>query len=312
MFQEEQPDRSKLKDNRVHACLYFIKATSKGLSPLDVECLKHISSRVNLIPVISKADTLTTIELKEVKKAVREIVEAQDIKICEFIEDEDVKKTILKQFPFSVIGSESFVINDEDGSSIRGRKYKWGIAQVENEKHCDFIKLRDVLMAKNMVDLISSTESYYESCREKLTRTRIKEAKDKLSDDESIKYLNYDDPDKNGLENNKILAKCNKLFVDELVIEWSPSFIQKQLAQKKLFSYIVSQEEKKFKQWKKALFQKQAAFNQEIEELHGEIKDLNMTIELLRYNHDEEYEEERRDETDIEVTKHSINLDQDD
>ncbi|CCH45506.1 Septin-14 [Wickerhamomyces ciferrii] len=283
MFQEEQPNRTKLKDNRVHACLYFIKPTSKGLSPLDIEALKHISNRVNLIPIISKADSLTHNELKELKKTIKEIVEVQNIKICEFIEDEEVKKDILKNIPYSIIGSESVVINEDNNTTIRGRKYKWGIAEVENEKHCDFIKLRDTLMAKNMVDLISSTESYYESCRNKLAKTRIKQARDTLEDNESIKHLNFDDPDKNGLQNQKILSKFNKPFVDELVIEWSPIFIQQQLTQKKKFTQIVQFEEKKFKDWKKALFAKQSTFNGEIEEIHQQIKSLNNSITLLKH-----------------------------
>lgn len=315
MFQEEQPYRKELVDKRVHACLYFIKPTSKGMTPLDVESIKHISTRVNLIPVISKVDTLTLTELNDVRKAIRETFDAQNIQICEFLEDEGVRKTILKQFPYSIIGSESFVVNEEDGTSIRGRKYKWGIAQVENEKHCDFIKLRDLLMTNNMVDLISSTESYYEGCRTRLTKTRIKEAKENLSEDQSIKDLDYDDPDKNGLNNFKILSRFNKPYVDALVIEWSPIFLQRQLVQKKIFADVVQLEEKKFKQWKKALFLKQTAFNDEIEDLHGQIRALNMTIELLRSTKsnkkhaNEENSDEKDNISDIEVSKHSINVD---
>lgn len=309
MFQEEQPDRSKLKDNRVHACLYFIKPTSKGLSPLDIEALKHISNRVNLIPVISKADSLTTQELKELKKSVTDIFETQEIKFCEFIEDPEVKKTILKQIPFSIIGSESYAINDSDGTSIRGRKYKWGIAEVENSSHCDFVKLRDVLMAENMVDLISSTESYYESCRTKLAKTRIKHAKDTVDADDSIKDLNFDDPDKNGLENYKILSKYAKNFVNDLVIEWSPVFIQKQLSQKKRFTEIVQYEERKFKDWKKALFAKQAAFNEEIEGLHGSIKALSTSIALLKTIDTDSHDQNDQKEVEeaLEATKNSLN-----
>lgn len=282
MLQEEQPNRTQLKDNRVHACLFFINPTSKGLSPMEINALKHISSRVNLIPIIAKADSLTTTELKEVKKAIKEVMEVQEIKVCEFIEDEDVKKTVLRQIPYSVIGSESFVIDDKTGSSILGRKYKWGIAEVENEKHCDFIKLRDLLMAKHMADLISSTESYFESCRNKLTKTRIKLAKDGLENDDPLKELNFDEPEKNGIQNYKILSKYGREFVKELVVEWSPIFIQEQLNQKKIFTDVVQQEEKKFKEWKKALFNKQTSFNGEIEDLHIVIKNLNMSINQLK------------------------------
>lgn len=41
------------------------------LSPLDVEVMKRLGSRVNLIPVIAKADTLTPSDLAKFKQNVR-------------------------------------------------------------------------------------------------------------------------------------------------------------------------------------------------------------------------------------------------
>jgi septin family protein len=37
------------------------------LKPLDIEVMKHLGSRVNLIPVIAKADTLTPRDLAQYK-----------------------------------------------------------------------------------------------------------------------------------------------------------------------------------------------------------------------------------------------------
>lgn len=42
-----------------------------SLSPLDIEVMKRLGSRVNLIPVIAKADTLTPNDLAAFKKRVR-------------------------------------------------------------------------------------------------------------------------------------------------------------------------------------------------------------------------------------------------
>lgn len=42
----------------------------KSLSPLDVECMKRLGTRVNLIPVIAKADTLTPADLAKFKQNV--------------------------------------------------------------------------------------------------------------------------------------------------------------------------------------------------------------------------------------------------
>lgn len=57
MLQEQQPRRTDKIDMRVHACLYFIRPTGHTLKPLDIEVMKRLSSRVNLIPVVAKAET---------------------------------------------------------------------------------------------------------------------------------------------------------------------------------------------------------------------------------------------------------------
>jgi cell division control protein 12 len=86
MRQEQQPQRRDKQDLRVHACLYFIKPTGHtwvasgdsqkrladltSLKPLDIEVMKRLGSRVNLIPVIAKADTMTPDDLATFKQIV--------------------------------------------------------------------------------------------------------------------------------------------------------------------------------------------------------------------------------------------------
>lgn len=41
-----------------------------SLTPLDIEVMKRLGSRVNLIPVIAKADTLTPSNLEKFKQNV--------------------------------------------------------------------------------------------------------------------------------------------------------------------------------------------------------------------------------------------------
>jgi cell division control protein 12 len=70
MLQEQQPRRLDKIDLRVHACLYFIRPTGHTLKPLDIEVMKRLCSRVNLIPVIAKADTLSPADLARFKQRV--------------------------------------------------------------------------------------------------------------------------------------------------------------------------------------------------------------------------------------------------
>ena len=63
--------RFDIADRRVHACLYFIAPTGHGLKPLDVEVMKKIHKKVNIIPVIGKADSCTVKEVNMFKTKVR-------------------------------------------------------------------------------------------------------------------------------------------------------------------------------------------------------------------------------------------------
>ena len=76
MLQEQQPRRSDKIDLRVHACLYFIRPTGHTLKPLDIEVMKRLSSRVNLIPVVAKADTLSPTDLAKFKHRVYSCVDS--------------------------------------------------------------------------------------------------------------------------------------------------------------------------------------------------------------------------------------------
>ncbi|KAI7691573.1 cdc12 like protein, partial [Hortaea werneckii] len=151
MLQEQQPKRTEKIDLRVHACLYFIRPTGHTLKPLDIEVMKRLCTRVNLIPVVAKADTLSPHDLARFKHRIRAVIEAQGIKIYQPPLEEDDEaglqhaRSLISAMPFSVIGSERDV-GTHDGRTVKGRQYAWGVAEVENEEHCDFKKLRAILI----------------------------------------------------------------------------------------------------------------------------------------------------------------------
>lgn len=67
---ESRVHRKALSDNRVHTCLYFIAPSGHGLKPLDVEFMQRLCDKVNIIPIIAKADTMTPEEVQLFKKQV--------------------------------------------------------------------------------------------------------------------------------------------------------------------------------------------------------------------------------------------------
>ena len=72
VFAEEQRIRRnpKFEEHRVHALLYFIEPTTLGLKQFDVEFIQRLAPRVNIIPIIAKADGLTVAERKKFKEIV--------------------------------------------------------------------------------------------------------------------------------------------------------------------------------------------------------------------------------------------------
>ena len=60
----------KTKTNSLTVNGVFLSIVVLRLQPIDVACMKQLHSRVNIVPVIGKADTLTQKELRELKKKV--------------------------------------------------------------------------------------------------------------------------------------------------------------------------------------------------------------------------------------------------
>jgi cell division control protein 12 len=124
------------------------------LKPLDIEIMKRLGTRVNLIPVVAKADTLTQNDLFVFKQRVcfaftqviyvgtntslvvqvREVIAAQGIRIYQppiEADDEataDHGRILLDAIPFSIIGSTEDV-RTHDGRVVKGREYLWGVAE---------------------------------------------------------------------------------------------------------------------------------------------------------------------------------------
>ncbi|GAA5911794.1 hypothetical protein JCM5296_005372 [Sporobolomyces johnsonii] len=171
----------RFRDNRVHALLYFITPTGHALRELDIELMRRLSPRVNVIPVIGKADTLTPSELAAFKRRVMEDIEYYNIPVYNFPYDveEDDEETIQDNselralMPFAIVGSEEEI--EVNGEPIRARRYPWGIVEVDNPQHSDFGRLRTALLSTHLTDLKEITHDFlYETYRsEKLSRSVV-------------------------------------------------------------------------------------------------------------------------------------------
>ncbi|BGP53121.1 hypothetical protein JCM8202_004204 [Rhodotorula sphaerocarpa] len=250
MRQEQQPQRGEKHDMRVHACLYFVRPTGHSLKPLDVEIMKRLGTRVNLIPVIAKADTLTPQDLAAFKRNIREVIQAQGIRVYSPpVETDDEQaaehaRVLAAAMPFSIIGSTSEIAT-ADGRTVKGRQYLWGVAEVENEDHCDFKKLRSLLVRTHMLDLIQTTEEgHYENYRQAQMETR-----------------KFGEPKVKKVENAK--------------------FKEEEEALRKRFTEQVKMEEARFRQWEQHLIAERDRLNKDLEQAHGQIKSLEVELDHL-------------------------------
>ncbi|XP_072945266.1 septin-2 [Epargyreus clarus] len=155
-------------DSRLHVCLYFICPTGHGLKSIDLVCMKKLDTKVNIIPIIAKADTISKTELQKFKSKIMQELQANGVEIYQFpVDDESVSEvntSMNNHIPFAVVGSTDFV--KIGNKTVRARQYPWGTVQVENESHCDFVKLREMLIRTNMEDMREKTHArHYELYR---------------------------------------------------------------------------------------------------------------------------------------------------
>ncbi|KAF2821249.1 Septin [Ophiobolus disseminans] len=180
---ENKVNRMNVVDNRIHAVVYFIQPTGHSLKPMDIEVMKRLHTKVNLIPVIAKADTVTDDDLDNYKKRILADIAYHKIQIFEGpryeLDDEETiaeNQEIMSKVPFAVVGSNA-EITTPDGRKVRGRQLPWGVVEVDNEEHCDFVKLRQMLIRTHMEELKENTNNVlYENYRsEKLTSMGIQQ-----------------------------------------------------------------------------------------------------------------------------------------
>jgi len=181
---ESGVNRRNLVDSRVHCCLYFISPYGHGLKPLDLEFMRRLQFKVNLIPVLAKADCLTKTEVRKKKERIMKELSQWEIEMyqfpdCESDEDEDFKdqnEKLKSSIPFALVGASNIL--EINGKKIRGRQYPWGVVDIENPDHSDFILLKRFLIQTHMQDLKDVThdvhyENYRISCLSELKAAGI-------------------------------------------------------------------------------------------------------------------------------------------
>ncbi|CAO1625046.1 unnamed protein product [Parajaminaea phylloscopi] len=264
--QENRVNRAKLTDNRVHACLYFVQPSGHALRPIDIEFMRRLHQKVNLIPVIAKSDTMTDEEIALFKKRILDDIAHHNIEIfyAPIYDNEDDEtlaenEEIVRKIPFAVVGSDQEV-DTADGRRVRGRAYPWGVIEVDNEEHCDFVKLRQMLIRSHMEELKEHTHNVlYEKYRsEKLAALGV------TQDHSVFKEVNpaAKMAEERALHDAKLAKMENEM--------------------KLVFQQKVAEKEAKLKQSEAELYSRHADMRRQLDQQKGELEDKKRRLESGR------------------------------
>jgi septin 7 len=150
--------------------------------------MKQLHEKTNIVPIIAKADTFTPEEVVKFKKVILQDINDNGIKIYQFPdaqvdeEDDAANQKLKESIPFAVVGSNTVL--EVNSKKIRGRQYPWGVAEVENEEHCDFTTLRNMIIRTHMQDLKDVTNNvHYENyrCSKLATVSSVTGSSDKVA-----------------------------------------------------------------------------------------------------------------------------------
>jgi len=134
-------------DSLVTCCLYFI--APHRLKDNDIEFMKEISKLLPIVPVIAKADTMTSQETTDFRKEVSEKMRQAAIQLYDFEHDARIAdKPDLP--PFTLITDRS----------MKERIYAWGTCEMNNAAHSDFTLLKDLVIKEHLEVVYAYTHTH--------------------------------------------------------------------------------------------------------------------------------------------------------
>ena len=93
--------------------------------------MKKLDTKVNIIPIIAKADTINKTELSKFKSKIMSELVNNGVQIYQFPTEDDTVAPTNKEMngvlPFAVVGSNDFV--KVGNKMVRARQYPWGVVQ---------------------------------------------------------------------------------------------------------------------------------------------------------------------------------------
>ncbi|TRY73053.1 hypothetical protein TCAL_11749 [Tigriopus californicus] len=201
-------------DSRIHVCLYFVTPNGHGLKSIDLVCMKKLDTKVNIIPIIAKADTVNKQELSKFKAKIMSELLNNGVQIYQFPENDDTiastNKSMNSQLPFAVVGSTEFVKVGQ--KTMRARQYPWGVMGfTDSEKPSSFAE-QYTLRRENHLTSLQAKE---DEMRQKFVM-RVKEKESELKEAERELHSKFDDMKINVSEEKKRVEDQRRILEDNI------------------------------------------------------------------------------------------------
>lgn len=150
---QSPPDQP--QQGAVDVVLYFF--SPHRVRKADLALLRQLHGRTSIVPVLAKADSMTTDELAAFRSDVTSALQAAKIGIA--------------HAPVAIITASR-----PAGGEPLGREYPWGIAESESTApgytHSELLRLRRFLLIDGLLALKAATQEHYESYRSRALRQR--------------------------------------------------------------------------------------------------------------------------------------------
>eukprot|EP00301_Raphidiophrys_heterophryoidea_P008074 c13045_g1_i1.p1 GENE.c13045_g1_i1~~c13045_g1_i1.p1 ORF type:complete len:330 (-),score=88.70 c13045_g1_i1:310-1299(-) len=141
-------------DDRVDLCLYFLDPKSMHASDMDIKFMKVLGEIVSVIPVISKADSLTSDERAKCIEIVTDLISKHKI------------KTFKPDTPlFALVCPEKWkldlAVQNQQALTVRDftRYYPWGSVDCRDPRYSDLEPLLQYFWGDHLEDLLQCTTS---------------------------------------------------------------------------------------------------------------------------------------------------------
>eukprot|EP00882_Tetradesmus_deserticola_P017471 GHRQ01018714.1.p1 GENE.GHRQ01018714.1~~GHRQ01018714.1.p1 ORF type:complete len:300 (+),score=152.80 GHRQ01018714.1:1450-2349(+) len=175
---DRSQDLTEVEDPRIDVCLFCVPP--HRLRPIDIRYMYELGKAVPIIPVITKADTMTIREAQNYKQEVFSRLQNPNVhgvrgKIDTFkFDKETLERAGMGDAaggntpPFLVIASNDI---SEEMNQMEvpvfwpERRYPWGTAQAFNPDHSDLLHLRALLLKEALEDICKDKRTRYETWR---------------------------------------------------------------------------------------------------------------------------------------------------